>query len=78
MSKQSIRRFAKDRKEADVLSLDYIRAEANIGLQLECLFGAWASLAKDSRNKNDWNNFAKYVLNEIQDIDKIFKEVKNE
>jgi|TARA_R100001530_G_C4221197_1_gene130000 hypothetical protein len=78
MAKSSIRRFAIDRKNAPALSREAIRAEANIGLQLECLMGAWASLAKDSRNKNDWNNFAKYVLNEIQDIDKIFKEVKNE
>tara|TARA_R110002020_G_scaffold211137_1_gene417366 strand:- start:232 stop:465 length:234 start_codon:yes stop_codon:yes gene_type:complete len=76
MSYSSIRRFATDRKNADVLSRDAIRAEANIGLQLECLFSAWASLAKDSRNKTDWNNFAKYVLKEVENIDEIFKEVK--
>jgi len=76
MSYSSIRRFATDRKNADSLSRDAIRAEANIGLQLECLFSAWASLAKDSRNKNDWNNFAKYVLKEVENIAEIFKEVK--
>jgi len=77
MSKISIRRFANQRKEADALSREAIRAEANIGLQLECLISAWASIASESRNKTEYNHFAKYVLKEIEDIDKIFKEVKN-
>ena len=76
MSYSSVRRFATDRKNADALSREAIRAEANLGVQLECLFSAWASLAEDSRNKNDWNNFAKYVLKEVQQIDAIIKEVK--
>ena len=76
MAKSSIRRFATDRKNAPALSREAIRAEANIGLQLECLMGAWASLAKDSRNKNDWNNFAKYVLKEVQEMATKIKEVE--
>jgi len=38
---------------------------------------AWSALAKDGRNKNDWNNFAKYVLNEVEEIDQIIKDVEN-
>ena len=54
-----------------------IRDRANLGRHLESLIMAWSSLAKDSRNKNDWNHFAKYVLNEVEGIDKIIKEVEN-
>jgi hypothetical protein len=38
---------------------------------------AWDSLAKDSRNKNDWNHFAKYVLKEVQEMAQKIKEVEN-
>jgi|TARA_R100001086_G_scaffold186956_1_gene105101 hypothetical protein len=71
-----IKKYAEARRDAPALSREAIRAEANLGLQLESLISAWSSLAKDSRNKNDWNNFAKYVLNEIEAIDKTIKEVK--
>ena len=39
---------------------------------------AWDSLAKDSRNKNDWNHFAKYVLKEIQGMATAIKEAEKE
>ena len=71
-----IRKYSELIKNSPALSQTQIRAEANLGLQLKSLISAWSSLAKDSRNKNDWNNFAKYVLNEVEEIDKIFKEVK--
>ena len=71
-----IKKYAEARRDAPALSNEAIRAEANLGLQLESLISAWSSLAKDSRNKPDWNNFAKYVLNEIETIDKTIKEVK--
>ena len=71
-----IKKYAEARRDAPALSREAIRAAANLGLQLESLISAWSSLAKDSRNKNDWNNFAKYVLNEIEAIDKTIKEVK--
>jgi hypothetical protein len=71
-----IRHYAKQRKDAPPLSREAMRAEANLGRHFESLISAWSSLAKDSRNKNDWNHFAKYVLNEVEEIDKIFKEVK--
>ena len=71
-----IKKYAEARRDAPALSNEAVRAEANLGLQLESLISAWSSLAKDSRNKTDWNNFAKYVLNEIETIDKTIKEVK--
>ena len=71
-----IRKYAEERKNAPALSQTQIRAEANLGMQLESLIGAWSSLAKDCRNKSDWNNFAKYVLNEVEEIDSVIKEVK--
>ena len=39
---------------------------------------AWGELAEDCRNKTEWNNFAKYVLTEVQEIAKEINEVKNE
>tara|TARA_R100000781_G_scaffold34784_1_gene24912 strand:+ start:146 stop:376 length:231 start_codon:yes stop_codon:yes gene_type:complete len=76
MSYSLIRKYAIDRNEAPALSQSQVRAEANLGVQLESLLKAWASLGHDCTNKNDWNNFAKYVLNEIQEIDQVLKEVK--
>jgi len=73
-----IKKYAEARRDAPALSNEAIRAEANLGLQLQSLIGAWSSLAKDSRNKNEWNHFAKYVLTEVEGIDKIIQEVKNE
>ena len=73
-----IKRYAEQRKNAPALSREAIRAEANLGRHLCSLMSAWSSLAKDGRNKNDWNNFAKYVLNEVEEIDQIIKEVENE
>tara|TARA_R100001082_G_scaffold110865_1_gene92131 strand:+ start:517 stop:747 length:231 start_codon:yes stop_codon:yes gene_type:complete len=76
MSYSLIRKYAIDRNEAPALSQSQVRAEANLGLQLESLLKAWADLGHDCTNKNDWNNFAKYVLNEIQEINQVLKEVK--
>ena len=36
----------------------------------------WDSVAKDSRNKTDWNNFAKYVLKEVQEMAGKIKEAE--
>ena len=72
-----IKKYAEARRDAPALSNESIRAEANLGLQLESFVSAWSSLAKDCRNKTEWNNFAKYVLKEVEAIDKTIKEVKN-
>tara|TARA_R100001530_G_scaffold31527_1_gene24735 strand:+ start:679 stop:903 length:225 start_codon:yes stop_codon:yes gene_type:complete len=71
-----IRHYAKRIKNAPALSRESIRAEANLGRHFISLMSAWSSLAKDSRNKNDWNHFAKYVLKEVEEIDQIIKEEK--
>ena len=71
-----IRKYSEEIKNSPALSQTQLRAESNLGLQLRSLITVWSSLAKDSRNKNEWNHFAKYVLNEVEEIDKIFKEVK--
>ncbi len=71
-----IKRYAEQRKNAPALSREQIRAEANLGMQLQSLIRAWAELGHDCTNKNDWNNFAKYVLTEVQEINQTIKEVK--
>mgnify|MGYP004279708999 FL=1 len=63
-------------EEASSLSREQIRNEANAYNNLRSLIMAWDELAKDSRNKNDWNNFAKYVLKEVQEIATKIKEVE--
>ena len=63
-------------EEASSLSREQIRNEANAYGNLRATIMAWDSLAKDSRNKNDWNNFAKYVLTEIQSMAKTIKEAE--
>ena len=68
--------FIKRAEEAPSLSREQIRNEANAYNNLRSHIMAWDSLAKDSRNKNDWNNFAKYVLTEIQSMAKTIKEAE--
>ena len=68
--------FIKRAEEAPSLSREQIRNEANAYNNLRSHIMAWDSLAKDSRNKNDWNNFAKYVLKEVQEIATKIKEVE--
>ena len=63
-------------EEAPSLSTEQIRNEANAYNNLRSHIMALALLAKDSRNKNDWNNFAKYVLTEIQSMAKTIKEAE--
>lgn len=45
---------------------------------MESNIRVWDELAKESRTKTDWNNFAKYVMTEIQTYAKIMREVKEE
>jgi len=61
---------------AHCFSDEYIRAEANIGNGLSCMFKIWAEIASEHKNKNDRNHFAKYVLTEIESFAEILKEVK--
>ncbi len=69
-------RFIRRAESAPALSSEQIRNEANAYNNIRSHIMAWDSLAKDSRNKNDWNNFAKYVLKEIQGMATTIKEAE--
>ena len=71
-----LRKYLKDRKEARSLSREQIRAEANIGNNFISIVQAWSSLSKDCDNKTEWNNFAKYVLSEIEKYNDVIREEK--
>ena len=71
-------RFIRRAESAPALSSEQIRNEANAYNNIRSHIMAWDSLAKDSRNKNDWNNFAKYVLKEIQEMATTIKEAENQ
>ena len=68
--------YIKRAEEAPSLSREQIRNEANAYNNLRATLMAWDSLARESGSKNDWNNFAKYVLKEIQEIATKIKEVE--
>tara|TARA_R100001244_G_scaffold55693_3_gene47687 strand:- start:9 stop:236 length:228 start_codon:yes stop_codon:yes gene_type:complete len=67
-------KYVREARDADSLSRDKIRAEANAFLQLRSFIVVWADLAEDTRNKTEWNNFGKYVLSEVQQMAKEIKE----
>ena len=69
-------RFIRRAESAPALSSEQLRNEANAYNNIRSHIMAWDSLAKDSRNKNDWNNFAKYVLKEIQEMATTIKEAE--
>ena len=71
-----LERYIRRAEASPSLSTEQLRNESNAYNNIRSHIMAWDSLAKDSRNKTDWNNFAKYVLNEIETIDKTIKEVK--
>ena len=69
-------RFIRRAESAPALSSEQFRNESNAYNNIRSHIMAWDSLAKDSRNKNDWNNFAKYVLKEIQEMATTIKEAE--
>ena len=62
-------------REAEPLSWDQHRQESMGFITLCSTITAWSELASECRNKNDWNNFEKYVLKEVQEIATKIKEV---
>ena len=74
----TLARYVRRAEQAPSLSTEQIRNEANAYNNIRSHIMAWDSLAKDSRNKNDWNHFAKYVLKEIQGMAKAIKEAEQE
>ncbi len=71
-----ISKYLKRANEADPLSWDQHRAESMGFITLVATIQAWSELAATSRNKTEWNNFAKHVLTEIENIGKEIKESK--
>ena len=71
-------RYIRRAEASPSLSTEQLRNESNAYNNIRSHIMAWDSLAKDSRNKNDWNNFAKYVLKEIQEMASTIKEAEQE
>ena len=74
----TLARYIRRAEAAPSLSTEQIRNEANAYNNIRSFIMAWDSLAKDSRNKNDWNHLAKYVLKEIQGMASAIKEAEQE
>ena len=73
-----LERYIRRAEASPSLSTEQLRNESNAYNNIRSHIMAWDSLAKDSRNKNDWNNFAKYVLKEIQEMASTIKEAEQE
>ena len=79
MFKKQFIRLIREEKKALAYSDEESKIQGRIwDWNVKSLIGAWASLANEMQNKNDWNNFAKHVLSEVIEMDKIIREVKNE
>ena len=76
-TKTNFKRMLEEAENAPAFSEEERRAQAGIWeWNVSSNYKVWDELAKDCRNKTEWNNFAKYVLKEIQENAKIMKEVK--
>ena len=73
-----LERYIRRAEASPSLSTEQLRNESNAYNNIRSHIMAWDSLAKDSRNKNDWNNFAKYVLKEIQEMASTIKRAEKE
>jgi len=79
MFKKQFKRLIRDEKEALAYSNEQEKIQARIwDWNISPTIRAWGDLADQCDNKNDWNNFAKHVLNEIQCLNVMIKEVKND
>ena len=76
-TKTNFKRMLEEAENAPAFSEEERRDQAGIWeWNVSSNYKIWDELAKDCRNKTEWNNFAKYVLKEIQEYAKIMKEVK--
>ena len=73
-----LERYIRRAEASPSLSTEQLRNESNAYNNIRSHIMAWDSLAKDYRNKNDWNNFAKYVLKEIQSMATTIKRAEKE
>ena len=76
-TKTNFKRMLEEAENSPAFSEEKQRAQAGIWeWNVSSNYKVWDELAKDCRNKTEWNNFAKYVLKEIQEYAQIMKEVK--
>jgi|TARA_R110000744_G_scaffold114793_6_gene214753 hypothetical protein len=77
MFKDSFKRLIKEAEEAPSYSEEQIKVQGRIwDWNIAPMFNAWAEIASEMKNKNDWNHFAKHVLQEVIDYNKVMKDVK--
>jgi len=77
MFKDSFKRLIKEAEEAPSYSEEQIKVQGRIwDWNIAPMFKAWAEIAGEMNNKNDWNHFAKHVLREVIDYNKVMVEVK--
>ena len=77
MFKNSFKRLIKEIEEAPSFSEIEIKKQAQVwDWNIAPMFKAWAEIASEMKNKNDWNHFAKHVLREVIDYNKVMEESK--
>ena len=77
MFKDSFKRLIKEAEEAPSYSEEQIKVQGRIwDWNIAPMFNAWAEIASEMKNKNDWNHFAKHVLREVIDYNKVMEESK--
>ena len=77
MFKDSFKRLIKEAEEAPSYSEEQIKVQGRIwDWNIAPMFNAWAAIASEMKNKNDRNHFAKHVLQEVIDYNKVMKDVK--
>ena len=77
MFKDSFKRLVLEAEKAPSFSEEEIKIQGRIwDWNIAPMFKAWASIASEMDNKNDWNHFAKHVLREVIDYNKVMEESK--
>jgi len=77
MFKDSFKRLIKEAEEAPSYSEEQIKVQGRIwDWNIAPMFKAWAEIAGEMKNKNDWNHFAKHVLQEVIDYNKVMEDIK--
>ena len=77
MFKDSFKRLVLEAENAPSFSEEEIKIQGRIwDWNIAPMFNAWAEIASEMKNKNDWNHFAKHVLQEVIDYNKVMKDVK--
>jgi len=78
MFKDSFKRLIKEVHEAPAFSEEETKIQGRIwDWNIAPMFKAWSSIASEMKNKNDWNHFAKHVLNEVIAYNKVMEDVKD-